>query len=256
MAILEEAIIYKMMSLPSKTVINEAVDDESPDSSAGIYEKVLALFDQFKVIIYIKEIRKYKDAIKQFQNGLPNLPDETPIGYVTAKSVRLFDPVSAEISAAAGKWLEVSKISLNRQIIYKENEIIIGYLESAEDYTKFKLRKPVQKIREGIREGKDKHKKGKETDEEDAAKGIVDDTRLIERGIVCGTKNKHELLTIIASLGISVSKLDKGDIRIKKLCTIIKNRLIESEIRERAKDSRYKYLYGWWDEPVDIATRL
>jgi predicted transcriptional regulator len=78
----------------------------------------------------------------------------------------------------------------------------------------------------------------------------LSDTRLIEKGIVCSTKNKHELLKIAANLGISISKMNKSDIRIKKLCNLIRGALMRMEIKERKKDSRYKFLYSWWDEMI------
>ena len=95
-------------------------------------------------------------------------------------------------------------------------------------------------------------RKATKSEIEGALAKTVADSRLIERGIVCGTKNKKDLLQIIASLGISVSKINKSDIRIRKLCDIIRNKLIESEVKERAKDTRYKYLYGWWDENTQV----
>lgn len=257
MKILEEAILRKL---------NATGSDESAGATAGrggakyqlegkILDNVLELFKKFNVVVHVGEVRKYKDTVKQFKDGIPaSLKDTTPIGYMTSKTVRLYD--------VAATWFEVSKLSLNRQITYKENEIIIGFLESAEDSTKFKLRKPIQRIREEIQKGRKGNGRGKGAPEKDhrahAEEKVVnvDDTRLIERGIVCVTKNKPELLQIIASLGISVSKLEKSEIRIKKLCSIIKSSLIESEIRERTKDGRYKYLYGWWDEPIDIAARI
>jgi hypothetical protein len=49
-------------------------------------------------------------------------------------------------------------------------------------------------------------------------------------------------------LGLSISKFNKSDIRIKKLCSIIKNKLIDNEIKERQKESRLKYIYLWNDE--------
>lgn len=231
MSFCEEAITYMMLG--AKAV-------PAPNNVYKLYESVIELLNKFRVIVYLKEIAKYRDTAKQYKNGLPHLPDNTPLGYMTAKSVRLFDPQTNNLKGATpetverGKWIEVSKISLNRQIAFKENEIIVGYLESAEDHMRFKLRKPIQKIKSGD----------------------TNDTRLIERGIVCGTKNKRDLLRIISSLGISMSKLDKNEIRIRNLCEIIKSNLITSEARERQKDSKYKYLYSWWDESVDLASQV
>ncbi len=172
---------------------------------------------------------------------MPSAPGTTPIGYMAAKSVRLYD-------SSDKRWFEVSKIAMNRHITYKENDMIIGYLETAEDHMKFKLRKPVQFIREDIRKDIMMKKSRYEDDITKSYRAVTGDTRLVERGIVCSTKNKYELLKIMASLGISVSKLDRNDMRIKRLCWMIRMKLIEKEIRERQKDSRVKYLYRWFDQ--------
>jgi hypothetical protein len=37
------------------------------------------------------------------------------------------------------------------------------------------------------------------------------------------------------------------------LCEVIKHRLIESEIKERQKDTKWKYLYSWWDEQPQLS---
>ncbi len=155
-----------------------------------------------------------------------------------------------------GRWLEVSKIALNRHVTYKENDIIVGHLESAGDSMRFKLRKPVHRIKDDILKESHARKMTKSELEGIAARTVANDTRLIERGIVCNTKNKRDLLHIIAALGISASQLAKQDIRIKRLCEVIKDRLIALEIKERQHDSRYKYLYSWWDETVNIAAAI
>lgn len=247
MSFLEEAIVHSITVAGGKQHGTNSADD-----TVVLYKKVIELLNQFGVVVFIKEIRKYKDTAKQYKNGLPELPDDTPLGYMTAKSVRLFDP----LAETEGKWIEVSKIALNRHMVYKENEIIVGFLESEDDYMKFKLRKPVHKIKEDIAKDSQMRKLSKSEMEGMTARTTVGDTRLIERGIVCSTKNKNELLQIIASLGISTSKLAPGEIRIKRLCEIIKRKLVENEIKERQKNGRYKYLYSWWDEQMSIASLI
>jgi hypothetical protein len=229
MSLLEEAIIWSIED-------DESVTNALENPTHTLYVKVIDLFDKFNVLIYVNEVRKYKDITKQYKNGLPIVANNVPIGYTSTKSVKLYDITDKQ-------WLEVSKISLNRQVTYKENEIIIGYLESAEDHMKFKIRKSMHKIKSELASHKSKKSETSKSD-----------TRLIERGIVCSTKNKTELLNIISQLGISVSSLDKGDIRIKKLCEIIKQRLIVSELKERSKESRYKYLYSWWDKLPELSS--
>ncbi len=261
---LEEAIQYAVVAGSSG-----AEDNQSPEHAVlPLYKKVLALFDKFRVIIYLKEVAKYKDTAKQYKYGLPSLPDSTPLGFSAAKTVRLFDPQieSSQVHDEGqrrgfmghhgGRWLEVSKIALNRHVTYKENDIIVGHLESAGDSMRFKLRKPVHRIKDDILKESHARKMTKSELEGIAARTVANDTRLIERGIVCNTKNKRDLLHIIAALGISASQLAKQDIRIKRLCEVIKDRLIALEIKERQHDSRYKYLYSWWDETVNIAAAI
>jgi hypothetical protein len=212
---------------------------------AGLYKKILELYNKFKVIIYLPDIIKYKDVTKHYTNGPPNLPNDAPIGYISAKSVRLYDK----------EWFEVSKIALNRQITYKENDTIIGYFEDAPDHMKFKLRKPVQFIREDIRRDIMAKQSKSELDyltSRPRSHAITGDTRLVERGIVCSTKNKYELLKILANLGVSISKLDRAQIRIKKLCWMIRMQLIDNEIKERQRDTKNKWLYSWFDQQPSL----
>ncbi len=221
--------------------LEDAIQAGLTPGADEIYGKIIALLDKFQVIIYMRDVIKYRDTGKQFEHGLPDLPAATPIGYTNEKTIKLFDP-------EASRWIEISKAAMNKHTTYKENEVIIGYLESADDRMRFKLRKPMHKIKDDL--GRGKQVKPESNSE---VVRLVGDTRLIERGIVCNTKGKRDLLQIIAALGISTSKLDKTEIRIRRLCKIIQNKLIENEIKERQRDSRYKYLYSWWTEQVNLA---
>lgn len=239
--------LYEYSAEFQKKFLEEAIEwkhSKTKNANSGLYLRVIEYISLFGAIVIFYELKKYRDLAKQFHDGLfPDVGDDQPMGYVDTRSVRLYDPIEK-------KWLEVNKISMNRQLNYKENEIIVGVFETAEDYCKFKLRKSVLQITEDVK----KHKIGLKSD--GAHRTTLGDTRLIERGIVCSTKSKYELLKIIANLGISVAKLDKTEVRIRHLCSIIKKKLIESEIRERKKDSRYKYIYSWWDDVVDISSRI
>ncbi len=324
------------MSFVEEAIVTTVLGPLAAGNNTGalkLYAKVIELLNKFKVIIYLKEVTKYRDTARQYKYGLPVLPDTTPLGYITAKSVRLFDPQVATIDTptsrnptentpdnilentpdntpentpdntlentlentlgntsdnasnthvtggsngiAKGRWIEVSKIALNKHVSYKENEVIIGVLESAGDHMRFKLRKPVHKIKEDIAKETQLRKAIKSnvmsrinsTVEGDttstvyekegmASRTVANDTRLIERGIVCGTKNKWDLLHIIAALGISVSKMGRSEMRIRRLCDIIKDKLISNEIKERQHDGKYKYIYSWWDEMPNIVASL
>jgi hypothetical protein len=60
------------------------------------------------------------------------------------------------------------------------------------------------------------------------------------------SKDKKDLMRIMASLGISVSQLES--LRRHLICQAIFDNLLGHEMMERKKDSKYKYLYGWWDD--------
>lgn len=211
---------------------------------------VIDLMDKLRVIVYVDEVSRYKDTVKQFKFGVPKVSKSTPIGYITAKTIRLFDPQTQTdlVNAASGKWIEISKIALNRHMGYKENDIIIGYLEPFADSMRFKLRKPIQTIKSDMSTAASRKKATKSELEGTSARTNVTDTRLIERGIVCGTKNKTDLMEIIAELGISTDKIKNSDLKIKTLCDVIRKKIIDNEQRERHKDSKYKWLYSWWNE--------
>lgn len=210
---------------------------------ARLYDKVIEEFDKFGAIIYIGDVLKYKDTAKKFSNGkvvksadgnkfTSKFAKNTPIGFIDKGSIQLYD---------SPEWIKVSKVSMNLRTQFIENDIIVGYFDMGYDgQMKFKLRKPVESIRK---------------DAAIKASKNVGDMRLIERGIVCSTKGKKELVNIAEKLGISTSRVksaknkdSKGQIKIKVLCEKIKDKLIDLEINEREKDSKYKYFYLWYEE--------
>jgi hypothetical protein len=220
--------------------LEEVIVASMGDIAQPKHAEIIQLFARLGAIIYAGEVKKYKDVAKQYKN-IDTMPDDTPVGYMAQKYVRLY--------THGGEWIEITKLSLNRHMAYRENDIIVGYLESESTYTKFKLRRPIQVI-------KNEMKKYAETKKVQPTLGhhkttirtTVVDTRLIEKGIVCATKNKYELIKILGALSVDISRLAPVDIRIKKFCELIKAELIAREEHERAIDSKYKYLYGWWDE--------
>jgi hypothetical protein len=217
MTFLEDAIVFMIDGANISEGKKLGID---VDDIAMVYKKTLELFGKLDVVLYVREVVKYKDVVKHYDAEL-NMAKDMPIGYVTANAIRLYDPMRS----GATKWFEVNKISMNRHLPRKDNSIIIGYFTTATDHMKFKLRAPTTGTTKIL------------------------DTRFIERGIVCETKSKYDLAKIAASLGISVSKMKSGDIRVKNLCGTIKNRLIELEISERKhKTSNIGYLYSWWSE--------
>jgi hypothetical protein len=225
----------------------------APGPVIELYKEVVDLLRKFDVIIYLSEVIKYKDTAKQYKVGLPNIPPDTPVGYMSTKSLQLFDPHIVDITKTGnpenGKWISINKMAMNRQPRYRENSIIVGYLEPGAENMRFKLRKPMDYIKSSVSKGMERRRSVyKSVGYVENNRRVAKDNRLIEKGIVCITKNKQDLTDILNSLGVNTTKLKLGDVRIRKLCSLIKNRLIDLEIGEREKDSRYKYLYSWWDE--------
>jgi hypothetical protein len=128
-------------------------------------------------------------------------------------------------------WINTSKVSMNIQTTFVENDIIIGYLEEMRDGSvKMKLRNPWHKIK--------------------IPKGTIAttkvDTRLLEKGMVCRTKHKPELIKLIKELGIK--EVISSNKNVDYFCNdIIMKRLIDLEMKERKKDSKLKYFYMFYD---------
>jgi|SRR3972149_6095889 len=189
-----------------------------------LFDDIIDLFDKFYIIIFIEDLITYRDTAKKINNKLiinfkdnnlvSKLDDGTPVGYVAGKSIKLFNNLN--------EWIEVSKLSMNRFKVFEENDTIVGFFEiSEDDRVKFKIRKPIQKL------------------QMDFKKKTKQDARLIERGIACYTRSKQELVHLANKLNIK----NIHPVRIKKLCDIIMNTLLELEMKERQKDSRLKFVY-------------
>lgn len=241
------SFIYAYGSKFQTTFVEEAISAIISGNTAATYIGVIKLLSDLGVILYLEEVSKYKDVVKQYSSGLPNVPQGAPIGYMRDKSVKLYDK---------DRWIETSKLSLNRQITYKENDIIVGFFESLQEHMKFKLRKPLQQIKSMVEKDTKLRKIARSEMTSQSNKDVLSDTRLIERGIVCSTKNKRELLRLVAMLGISRTDKTTADLRIKSLCDLIRDKLVEKEIKERQKGSKYKYLYSWWDEMVAVSSMI
>jgi len=169
---------------------------------------IIELLSNLDIILYVKEIKKYTNITKLFKNGFPDIKDNIPIGYITEDSVKLYDP--------AWQWFEVNKVAVNRQIKYKEY-IVVGYLEKHSNGFKFKTRPATFETK---------------------------DSRLLEKGEVCFTKTRDNLKEIMKKLGMTDKQINKTDnLRIKEVCGIIKEKMINLEIVERSKMSKIKHFY-------------
>lgn len=132
-----------------------------------------------------------------------------PIGHYLSESPKLYVDNAWEYYYAP-------------KVDFIENDIIVGFEDRTEHsiYVKFKLRSPVQNII--------KHT----------------DVRLIEKGVVCSSKSKSELINISERLGITLDER----INIIDLCAKIKTKLIRLELLERIKKSKVKYFYFHYEK--------
>ncbi len=216
---LEEAIVMKLSSAANMAAQSDA-ESQPSDAQHGSHARIFDILNKFGAVVFGEEVLRYRDVSKHYKDT--EAVDKTlPIGYESAKVVRLYDPVTA-------KWFEVNKLALNRHVTYRENDVIVGYYESAGDSVRFKLRKPAHVLRAEI----------------------SSDTRFLERGMVCTTRGKTSLLELLAGLGVSTRGLDENESRVRRLCDMVKRRLFELELKERRKGTQYKWLYSWWTEHV------
>jgi hypothetical protein len=102
-----------------------------------------------------------------------------------------------------------------------ENPIIIGYQVKSKTgiHVRFKLRKPIQQIK------------------------IYKDARLIEKGSICSTRSKKNLLHICKQLNIKID--EKKSIHV--ICREIKARLLYLELVERSKGTSIKFFYSHFE---------
>jgi hypothetical protein len=135
---------------------------------------------------------------------------------------------------------------MNIRTEFSENNIVVGYfdiLKGTED-VKFKMRKPVHEIRKNVASG---------------------DIRLLERGIVCDTKNKPDLLKIARELKLDMEEEARRGkyvtsegrikkIKIRNICEAIRDKLIDLEAKERQKDTKIKYFYMFYDQQPSISS--
>lgn len=156
-----------------------------------------------------------KKADELVKKGSKPPADVLPVGHHMGAHARLY---------IGGQWS--TEIDYGRSE-GKENPIIVGYEERYDDYVdiKFKLRSPIQNIQ--------KHK----------------DTRLIEKGIVCQTKNKGALIDICKKLQVPL----KGKEGTTELCAIIKANLLYRELKERAKKSGVRWYYSFFEQQPQLS---
>lgn len=138
-----------------------------------------------------------------------------PVGHYLENTSRFYLPNSG--------WFDYTTNTDNK--IMKENDIVIGYDKRSKTglSIKFKLRNPIQKIKQHA------------------------DARLVEKGSTCSTKSKNYLNSLVKKLNINIQKDSSNT---NELCNKIRNKLIYLELKERQKGSNIKYFYNVLDNTI------
>lgn len=141
-------------------------------------------------------------------------PSMLPVGYYMTEPPKLYNPEMG--------WEDVPEYSKTHITNYIENDLIIGYDEKTESgvNVRFKIRRPVQQIE------------------------LYKDSRKIERGSVCISKPKNQLIELIRTLGVTFNK----KANVIDLCNIIRKKLIQNEISERKAGTNIKWFYHYFDK--------
>jgi len=241
-------------------IIVELFEHDNPANKTAdnelikFYRNIIKVYEQFRAIIYIYDVLKYKDVARKITSKLiaeeingtfqSKYPKSQPIGFLSFNSILIYDMLPAQDNSGemTSNWLRVNKLNMNQQTQYVENDKLIGYMEMGTvGKMKFKTRSPLHII-------KKEHKTSKKSNQSIDSRGF-------ERGIVCSTKSKYELLKIAEQLDISVNKMhlapsnrnniNPGKLKIKSICMEIRAKLILLEITQRQKESKIKYFYLW-----------
>jgi len=203
---IQEYFIQDCIRVQAKFPVHDITDSELR-SLKDVSTLVLSGLQLMGSLITFEEMKLYKLSGKYYKK---EYPVDTIMGYESLESVRII--------SADGTFTDIGKTVLNRMEIYRESGQIIGYIEDTPGTSaKFKLRK---------------------------ASGAIDaDSSNYERGIVCSTKTKEQLLVIIKMLGI------KPDVhRTKSYCRDIFMTLLDREIEAREEGSKNKFIYAWWNK--------
>lgn len=156
--------------------------------------RVLALYRRFRVVVAKVDARDDATALAVIRGSAG---PETPIGFVTAEAVSLYDN-------ATGQWYSAAHADFGIGRRHRENDIVVGFVAadgsaaaSAAPATdafaaesvraRFKLRLPIQKLRAATRGD------------------TRADGRTLARGAVCETRPREELEAFVRRLRIAVA---------------------------------------------------
>ena len=138
---------------------------------------------------------------------------ELPIGHFIVQTPRFYLPKNG--------WYDVPDYNQHQGQEFKENNIVVGYYERTQEglNIKFKIRPPIQNLKN------------------------IKDARAIEKGSVCASNNKDDLIKIAKSLKLTIPP----KVIVPILCEQIETELQRRELEERNKKSNIRYFYSFGD---------
>ena len=159
-----------------------------------------------------RSLELYGYGSNKQHKGKPPI-DAVPVAHLMADIPRFYHPKDG--------WINKPEYT-DPDTVYKENNVIIGYDERSSTgiHVRFKIRSPIQNIKQ------------------------YKDTRMIEKGGVCRTKNKEYLKQIAKKLGIQLREKNN----IICICSEIRSKLIRNEITERIKKTNVKWFYFHYEK--------
>lgn len=164
-----------------------------------------------------KSLKLFDGKFKKNKTKVLVNADLIPVGHFLNKIPKFYHPDT--------QWFE-SPEYLTDVSHFTENSILIGYDERSKTgvHIRFKIRTPIQNIKQ------------------------YKDSRLIEKGSVCSSKNKIYLKEIAQKLGIKLEK----KMNVNKLCNQIRTKLIYLELKERIAGTKVKWFYFIYEKRPEI----
>lgn len=173
------------------------------------FTRALGIFVDYARAKEITDVRVRFDAGAKFA-------DDDPVAYFDGHTAQLY---------SGSKWLTLERNIMDaRNGVFEENNVVVGVYKQFPYGVKFQLRDPITKILA------QKHA----------------DARKAQRGSVCTTRARPDIKRYAIRLGIPRERIHEAN-TIQRLCSLMQEHLLRSEIDERGSGTRIKFVYGWWD---------
>jgi hypothetical protein len=177
-----------------------------PSSIKDLYQSTLS-----------SSLSRFADMVKNTPSGADKIkvdPNTLPVGHLLRDVPNFYIPES--------EWFASSDYGVQHD--WKDNDIVVGFGDKSKKgvHVRFKLRDPIHKMKK------------------------VDDVRQQQRGTICASINKTDLLKTAKSIGVDIEKIN-----VYKLCDEIKARLLYLDLEERRKKTNIRYYYRFYEsQPV------